>query len=271
MEIRIFDVEHGFCALVIADNNNKMLIDCGKNSSTGFSPSSYLVTNRCTGIEELIVTNFDEDHLADLPALIRTGLPIKVLSRNNTISAEALRVLKLEKGPLSSAMETFLSLHENYNQPISNPTDFAGINKQFCFNSYPTFTDTNNLSLVVFLHYQNIHIMFPGDMEKAGWYSLLKDHSFLRNLATVNLFVAAHHGRENGYYSNVFEYCSPVLVIISDEMIKYDTQEVDYARHTSGVRWPNEVRYVLTTRKHGMITISQNPGQLGYFVNSSKG
>jgi len=271
MEIRIFDVEQGFCAYVIADNGNVMLIDCGMNCSTGFRPSSYLVRNGCTGIGKLIITNFDGDHIADLPALIKTGLPIQVLTRNNTISAADLRALKLEGGPISPAMEVFLSLHGGYTQPVSSPPDFAGIDEQFFFNSYPAFSDTNNLSLVVFLYYQNIHIVFPGDVEKAGWQALLKNRSFVQNLATVNFFVAAHHGRDSGYCPEVFDYCKPELVIISDEAIQYDTQDVDYNQHVSGVQWPNERRYVLTTRKHGMITISQKPGQQGCLVNTAKG
>jgi len=270
VEIRIFDVEQGFCAYVIADNGNVMLVDCGMNSSTGFRPSTSLVRNGCRGIEQLIISNFDEDHIADLPALLKTGMPIQVLTRNNTISGEALRSLKREGGPISAAMESFLSLHTTYNQPVSSPPDFAGVAENFFFNSYPSFTDTNNLSLVAFLHYQNIHIVFPGDLEKAGWQALLRNPSFVQELAPVNFFVAAHHGRESGYCPDVFKHCSPELVIISDEAIQYDTQDVDYSQHASGVQWPGETRYVLTTRKHGMITISQRPGQR-CLVNTAKG
>ncbi len=64
MEIRIFNVEHGFCAYIIADNGNVMLIDCGHNADTGFRPSNYLVANGSTGIERFIVSNYDEDHLS---------------------------------------------------------------------------------------------------------------------------------------------------------------------------------------------------------------
>jgi beta-lactamase superfamily II metal-dependent hydrolase len=66
MEIRIFDVEHGFYAYIVADNANVMLIDCGHNSEIGFRPSSYLLVNGCYGIEELIISNYDENHLRDL-------------------------------------------------------------------------------------------------------------------------------------------------------------------------------------------------------------
>ena len=98
MEITIFNVEHGFCAYTIADNGNVMLVDCGHNSSTGFRPSDYLSAKGCSGIEWFVVSNYDEDHLSDLPQL-RRYLPIRSLWRNNSISIDELRGLKLQAGP----------------------------------------------------------------------------------------------------------------------------------------------------------------------------
>ena len=53
MQIQIFNVAHGFCAYVVADTQNVMLIDCGHNNQTGFYPSDYLLAHGCTGIERL--------------------------------------------------------------------------------------------------------------------------------------------------------------------------------------------------------------------------
>ena len=51
-------------------------------------------------------------------------------------------------------------------------------------------------------------------------------------------------------------------MIISDEEVKYDTQEHNYDVHASGIRWnTNDVRKVLTTRKDGAITITKVAGQ----------
>ena len=267
MEIRIFDVEQGFCAYVIADNGNVILIDCGMNSSTGFSPSTYLVRNGCRGIEKLVITNFDEDHIADLPALIRTGMPIQVLTRNNTISGEALRSLKLEGGPISAAMESFLSLHTTYNQPVTSPPNFAGVVENFFFNPYPSFTDTNNLSLVAFLHYQNIHIVFPGDLEKDGFLELLKNDAFKQALRETNVYVASHHGRDNGCCEEVANYLQNVFyVVISDKGYQYDTQKTlpFYSRIAKGGPFGQEpLRKVLTTRCDGRIDFEFSPGSWG--------
>jgi beta-lactamase superfamily II metal-dependent hydrolase len=258
MEIKIFDVEHGFCAYLIADNGNTILIDCGHNSTTGFRPSNYLMNTGCTGIERFIVSNYDGDHLSDLPNLYRT-IPIQILHRNNTISADELKSLKLRSGPIQSGMQTLLDMINYYNAPVTNPPPYPDLYLETYYNSFPEFNDTNNLSLVTFIKYRDLDIVFPGDLEKAGWEKLLVSINFRNRLSTVNTFVASHHGRENGYCESVFNYCTPDIVVISDGAIKYDTQKNFYQKHSKGIRFPNgEVRYVLTTRCDGCITIRQN-------------
>jgi len=73
------------------------------------------------------------------------------------------------------------------------------------------------------------------------------------------VFVASHHGRENGYCPEVFDHCSPSLIVFSDGPVKYSTQKMadTYAQHASGAYFMNagsrEWRKVLTTRKDGNI------------------
>jgi beta-lactamase superfamily II metal-dependent hydrolase len=118
--------------------------------------------------------------------------------------------------------------------------------------NYPHVTDTNNLSLVLFLHCPGLSIVFPGDLEKPGWRNLLLRPDFQAHLARVNIFVASHHGRENGYLPEVFDYCHPQVIIISDESKQYETQETNYSNRASGIVWnATDTRKVLTTRKDG--------------------
>lgn len=99
-------------------------------------------------------------------------------------------------------------------------------------------------------------MIFPGDVETTGWESLLQGDPFREHLSRVTTFVASRHGRESGYLEEVFDLCNPEIMIISDESIQYDTQEVDYAPHATGVQWDTgETRSVLTTRNDGMIRI----------------
>ena len=89
MKFQVFDVGHGFCAKAVAQNNNVMLFDCGHKTYPENRPSVFLPNGGCTGIEWFFVTNFDEDHISDLPQL-RSRLPINVLMRNKSISPEQL-------------------------------------------------------------------------------------------------------------------------------------------------------------------------------------
>jgi len=150
---------------------------------------------------------------------------------------------------------------ETYTADATNPPEFPEIEFSTFYNDYPEFEDTNNLSLVTFLHYKDAHIIFPGDLEKPGWNALLQSQSFQEHLKRTNIFIASHHGRQSGYCPDVFDYCLPEIVIISDDHIQYETQETEYSSHAKGISWGKGRRYVLTTRKDGMITISQRPGE----------
>lgn len=266
MKVQIFNVSHGFCAYLVADNGNVMLFDCGHNEETGFRPSQYLPQSGCSAIERFFITNYDHDHVSDL-ANLRKVLPINILNSNKTISPDDLRKLKEKGGPLTEGLEAAIDMATTYNSPVTNPPEFPSMEWKVFHNSYTTFQDTNNLSLVVFIHYDGMGIVFPGDIEKVGWDELLKYESFCNHLSRVNIFVASHHGRQNGYCEDVFVHCKPDIIIISDEEIQYDTQNVNYKKHAKGLPWNNnsETRYVLTTRSDGMITLTKTIGN-GYFV-----
>jgi beta-lactamase superfamily II metal-dependent hydrolase len=266
VKIRIFDVACGFCAYLVADNGNNMLFDCGRNDETGFRPSTYLPANGCTAIERFFITNYDHDHVSDLSSL-RAALPIAILHRNKSIAPKQLKALKEETCELSGALESMIDMMETYSSDVTNPPEYPGIEWATFCNSYPTFEDTNNLSLVTFIHYDGMGVVFPGDLENAGWKELLTRASFREHLARVNIFVASHHGRESGYCEEVFNYCNPDIVVISDGAIQYETQDVDYQQHAEGVPWNgrSESRYVLTTRCDGMITITKKVGS-GYHI-----
>jgi beta-lactamase superfamily II metal-dependent hydrolase len=271
MEVKIFDVSHGFCALVTVDNGNVMLIDAGHNEKTGFRPSVYLPLNGIHTIQRFVIQNFDQDHVSDLHNLRKT-LPINVLNRNKSLPATYLANLKRKSGPITEAMQASLNMHTSYIHPVTNPPVYPSVDIYHYYNSYPAFQDTNNLSVVTFVFYDGLGFVFPGDMEKAGWQELLKQPAFCEHLRRVTIFVASHHGRESGYCEDVFEYCNPAVVIISDKEIMYDTQEQCYSEHARGVAWNGgaEKRYVLTTRSDGMITISKTAGSGFYNILTSK-
>jgi len=253
MKVTIHDVGHGLCVSLIHDNGNVMLWDCGHSESN--RPSEFLVSAGIQCIDYLFITNYDEDHISDLPN-IRKRLPISLLVRNKSVSAEQLRALKLGTSPISYVMEHMLYMMASYNSSPSAMPEFPDVEYRVFSNSYGSdFNDTNNISLVTFLKFGKIRLIIPGDLEVPGWERLLQKNDFRRELQYVDYFLASHHGRENGYCAKVFDYCNPKAVVFSDSNIKYATQKMAtiYSKHASGIMFNGEQRYVLTTRKDGSL------------------
>jgi beta-lactamase superfamily II metal-dependent hydrolase len=263
MKIQIFDVEHGGCALVTADTGARILIDAGHNGSTNWRPSTHLYNLGVSHLERLIVTNYDEDHASDLSNLLTT-VSVAVLTSNPSVSGGDLRKLK-RNGGIGSGISALADLKSRYTASVNGPgADFGNLSLECFWNRYPTdFDDENNLSLVVILKAHGLAICFPGDMEVAGWKNLLRNPAFIQAVGEVNVFVASHHGRENGCCEDLFSQTGlkPAIVVISDSGIEYATQETVswYRNRVTGINLNGERRHVLTTRRDGRILIDATP------------
>ena len=268
MKVEIFDVEHGGCALVTADSGTRMLIDCGSNSSTGWRPSLYLRKIGVAAVDLFVVTNYDDDHVNDLPNL-RLGsggrqIRLRSLLRNKTVSSQALVRMKKNGGMGTGIQELVTMIGEYTGEPLK--VDWGPMSFKVFYNSYPgDFADTNNLSLVIFLHCHNLHMVFPGDLETAGWENLLRNREFVEELKTVNFFVASHHGRENGCCQKVFDIpgVMPDVVVFSDAGMQFDSQRTAawYRNRSYGMDYNGMKRHVFTTRNDGKITIEATSRQ----------
>ncbi len=253
MRFTVLDVGHGFCAYLLADNRNLMMFDCGHKADPLVRPSDHLYDQGQRSIEYLFITNYDEDHISDLPNIQRK-LRARILYRNKTITPSQLRQLKKQSGPITEAMEILLGIMEEYTHDVSDPPEFPDVNwDTFCNRYVDDFEDTNNISLVTFLHCRGLNVIIPGDLETAGWEKLLQNTTFCARLREVDVFIASHHGRQNGYCEDVFNFCTPNVIVFSDGPKKYATQEMvdKYAKHARGTTFNGQTRYVLTTRNDG--------------------
>lgn len=253
MRFEILNVEHGFAAYAQAMDGSVFLFDCGYSQTC--RPSNYLWACGIQTIRRLFITNYDEDHIEDLPNL-RKLMGIEILTRNPSLTSTQLRGLK--NPPISLAMESLLRMIDSYTGNVADDQlEPPGLKVWTFQNTYPSFVDTNNLSLLTFLDVGEHSFVLPGDLERAGWLELLKVPQVQNLLGRVNVFVASHHGRASGYCREVFEYCKPSFVVFSDEVIKYETQKMAgiYGEHATG-GWFNaasgtEFRKVLSTRNDG--------------------
>lgn len=264
--IRIFDVEHGACAMVGGDFPAVAMIDCGHNETTGWQPSTFIRTKLGRmHVDYLLVTNVDQDHISDLGNLISSGISIGGLVSNTRLSPERLRAIKQQGGPLTADAEAYLAMRTGFGPPGSGRPFhevMGGIQLRSFSHGPGLFDNTNDLSCVYFLSYGPFKILFPGDIEKAGWRAHLADPAFIQELQTTTILVASHHGRENGFCNEVFAYLRPQAVVVSDKSIRHETQEMvpDYRMMVGGegIRVTNESdrRRVLTTRRDGDIVFN---------------
>lgn len=270
MRVRIWDVEHGACAMVQhvtgTLGGRLAMIDSGRSNT--WNPASYVWHDLGrTKLDYLFITNADRDHMDGLQGLEDAGISISTMYRNRSYSAQQIEQIKLTSGPLGADAKQYVRLCDTFNQPVVEPfnQNMSGITESTFWNPYPQFTDTNNLSLVVFIKYLNFKIIFPGDLEGPGWRALLQDPAFRTELAGTDVLVASHHGRESGFCQDIFKYFTPSCVVISDKPIMHETQRMvpDYRNvvrasgvsvNTSAGR-PNysNPRHVLTTRSDGWI------------------
>lgn len=255
MNVTIHDVGHGLCVSLVHENGNVMVWDCGQ--SDWHRPAETLYASNIRTINNLFIINYDEDHVSDLPQF-RQSFSIQLLYRNNTITADQLQTLKRQGGPLTTAMKSMIDMIRTYvgAVPAELPA-FPNVEFTTFRNSHLTdFTDTNNISLVTFLQCGATKFIIPGDLETAGWEKLLSSNSFVDHLSGVNVFIASHHGRDNGYCADVFQHCTPDVVVFSDSAIVHATQEMSatYANHANGIQLGGETRYVLSTRNDSTLT-----------------
>lgn len=261
MQFTIFDVGHGSCALFSGDDGTRVLFDCGRAASPGFSPALWLAIEANRPLDGLVISHCDEDHVSDLPD-IKRWVPFRALYTNETIDRHTLWRIKQEAGGIKPGAAALLESLDPISLEIAGglrlPVIPGGELRFFRVPyGYDGITDLNNLSVVTFLHYGSLHVVMPGDLEVAGWRVLLRDPDFRAELGRVNLFVASHHGRENGFYPEVFSHCRPQLVVASDGPVEHASQEATslYRRVAGGVTFGTTSRKVLTTRRDGTIRV----------------
>jgi hypothetical protein len=202
---------------------------------------------------------------------------VNTLIRNTSYTGAAMKAIKLGSGPLTCDAEWYVAACDSFNVPASLPFDqgMNGITCELFHNPFPRFIDTNNLSLVVFIRYGGVNFLFPGDLERDGWLALLERLDFRARLSGVDVLMASHHGRENGFCEKVFEICHPQAVVISDKPVIHDTQRTvpDYRTVVRdagvAVRTTMKRRHVLTTRRDGWIQFEVH-GDGKFFIDTEK-
>ena len=269
LQIAVFNIGAGQCILFYPKNQNEyaMLVDC--HESEDFSPIDFLLRRKLlphNGVKNVLsnltITNYDHDHFSALPKIMEK-VHIDTVRLPKNISSQELKECKEESTEALEKVchlkDTYTGSAEHHKPPYAVRTFYL---EQADLDSEEV--NTNHLSQIVFVEYGNSHICIAGDLEAPAWEKILQKPEVIENLQKTNVLIAPHHGRENGYHTDIFNYCSPECIVISDKELMYGTQDAmaqTYANHISGngVPFGSEYRKVLTTRKDGHILISFSP------------
>lgn len=266
MDIRIYDVEHGDCILLLSSQNEAVLVDCGYNTTTGWRPSEGLAKQgfgERRRLHHLIVTHPDQDHLADLPGVLEKLKPLHVWQHPQLY----LKNLGELKATLSKAQDAYVARSKSTAelQPIEATRQFRSMELRQFYLPVGSVRDVNDLSLLTFIKEDGFTVCLPGDLNARGWRLHLQNKAVQYWLRETNLFIASHHGRPTGYLDKVFEFLSPRLIVISDkEQTKGRTviQRAPYREHARGVKLSDgSFRKVLTTRNDGRIRVVVKDGK----------
>lgn len=270
LQLVVWDVQHGNAIYMRTPNSLNVMFDIGTGSYASgaeFSPLKYLKNHwGVNSLHYLVISHPHADHISDIRNMFDLNLKPSVLSRPRNIDADLIS--SSNQAEYSDFVECYLELDRTYVHPVSpgldpsNPANYGAVEINSFFQSERGTSNLNNYSVVAVVAYAGQKIVIPGDIEQAGWEELLEQDDFQEALEGTTVFVASHHGRNAGYYSEVFDYFTPDIVIVSDGKYSSTSATDRYYNKASGFKVKSrssgdlKTRYVLTTRNDGAICVN---------------
>jgi beta-lactamase superfamily II metal-dependent hydrolase len=258
VRILTFSVAHGNSHAIWTPSGKLVLIDLG--ASDDFSPVKWLKSQNIKNVDLLILTHPHDDHIRGFRDL--SELNVRILHRPKNIPAELTKELDAD---LQTAWKNY---DAHFNTPVqhqdkfydSSSPAFDGMSLRF-FGGVSDSPNLNNFSVVTVLEYAGLKVIFPGDIENAGWTELLKKKDFCEAISGAQILIAPHHGREAGWCADLFDHIAPYLVLVSDGSETETSAVSQYIQKTKGAnvkaRNGGEIkkRYVVSTRDNGHTNI----------------
>lgn len=263
LEIKVWDVSHGNATHIHTPNGRNIIVDLGADQGQ-LSPLKEIRKAGISNLDAIVITHPHSDHIDDIRNLhlFKTG----ILHTTFHLTEDDIR--KGNRQGDASIIDEYLSIKGACTFPcspvheLSNPNNYGGVIFQvFAPNQY-TSGNLNNHSLVVVVSYANLKMVIPGDNEAPSWKSLLERPDFISAISGTDVLLAPHHGRDAGFYAELFNVMGkPRLVVISDGRFG-DTSATDrYGKQSRGWTYSNGIGEKITdckcvtTRKNGHITI----------------
>ncbi len=235
LRVDFIDVGKGDCIL-IRSKNHTVLIDTGYKD-TADDVFRYLDASDVSGIDELILTHYDKDHIGGAKQLL-SRYPVKKLyvpdyEKDSKKFKKLIKAVDKNNVPVEcvSRAITFSADHVRY---TVMPSGVA----------YDEKTENDNdMSLLVTAEHGNDSYLFTGDIEEEGIRSLLN-----RSGRTYDLMKMPHHGRMEKNTNALLNSVKPQYVIITDDKENRADSKLCRLLESAGINY-------FCTSKNGTVTI----------------
>ena len=296
MYIVVFDVGNASCNYICSPNKYAMMIDCGssaekqnpvesiKNFSIGNSEllkSKPYVTSKGKSypLALLHITHPDDTHVRNSER-VYTELKPYLLCRNYTelyddsalINKDYVKNLdKKYRGDNPEIIDWGFEESKTFSIPIDTVKSDPKLKSKV----------RNNSSIIRYIKYNNVRILFAGDLETVGWEWLANNNMNFRTLMKngLDVLVAPHHGHDSGFPKALFDLTGNVRTIILSKDSEATKEGTDvytgYSNYADGVKYYNigdKHSYfgkVLTTRSNGNIYLFIDPSNGLYVVTET--
>ena len=235
LRVDFIDVGKGDCIL-IRSKNHTVLIDTGYKD-TADDVFDFLDASDVSGIDELILTHYDKDHIGGAKQLL-SQYPVKKLyipdyEKDSKKYKKLLKAVDKNNVPVECVSEeiTFSADHVRYSVM---PSGVAYNDKT---------ENDNDMSLLVTAEHGNDSYLFTGDIEEEGIRSLLN-----RSGRTYDLMKMPHHGRMEKNTNALLNSVKPQYVIITDDKENRADSKLCRLLESAGINY-------FCTSKNGTVTI----------------
>ncbi len=217
--LRIYhiDVDQASATLFVAPSGKTLLVDAGKNGH-GARLRAAMQAAGVTRIDFFVNTHYHEDHLGGIDDLFKTPVTIaKVYDRGDkNFVSDKTKNTGAYKDYLATVGGSAEALTRGKTIPLDPLMTVTGIAAGGAVlgetNPPQPGQDENDMSVSLLITFAGFRYFIGGDTETATETKIAA-----RDLVTeVDLYVADHHGAENGSSQGLLDDMKPSVVIISN-------------------------------------------------------
>lgn len=200
MIITFLDVGQGDSCVIQSKGGKKIVIDGGIGHITLFNYLKHIGTNK---VDLLVLSHPDADHINGLFKVLESLTVNTLLVPPDAYNNDALKELKsIAKGKKTKIIEGKEGMKINLSNKLE--LDIIAPNPR-----HLNALDVNNASLVFTCTYENLKILFTGDVENKG----IEKLSPL--LKEVEIIKVPHHGSNSSDLSELYDKTQPDMAIVS--------------------------------------------------------